>query len=167
MALSTTQFVRQPRVLGALAALVCFSLLSTAFYMEYVLYLEPCPLCMAQRVVFALFGLVGLAMAIRPRAIRRYAIIATVIALAGLALATRQLYLQSLPPELVPACAPGLYYMIESFPVLEVLSAMLTGTGDCAEVQWTFLTLSIPGWTALSFAIMAAAAAGLPWYARS
>ena len=167
MAHSTTHFIRQPRTLGVLAALVCFGLLASAFYMEYVLYLEPCPLCMAQRLVFGLFGLVGLVMAFNPTRVRTFAVLGALIGLSGLALATRQLYLQSLPPELVPACAPGLYFMIERFPLLEVLSAMLTGTGECADVQWTFLSLSIPGWTAIAFACMTAAAGALPWYARS
>ena len=169
MAPSLFHSIRHPRILGALAALVCISLLATAFYMEYVLYLEPCPLCMAQRIAFAGFGLVGLIMALTPATpnrTRAFAAAGAVFALAGLALAIRQLWLQSLPPDQIPDCAPGLYYMMQQFPLLDVLSAMLMGTGDCADVQWTFLGLSIPGWTTLVFASMAIKGALLPWYAR-
>lgn len=169
MALSLIHSIRHPRVLGALAAGICISLLCTAFYMEYVLYLEPCPLCMAQRIAFAGFALVGLVMALtpaNPARVRGFAITGAFFALAGLALATRQLWLQSLPADQVPDCAPGLYYMMAQFPFIEVLSAMLTGTGDCAEVQWRFLGLSIPGWTAVVFSVMAIKGALLPWYAR-
>lgn len=160
---------RHPRVLGLLAFAVCAALLASAFYMEYVLYLEPCPLCMAQRIAFALVGMVGLAAALTPPTPSRVRLLAGAAALAalfGLYLAGRQLWLQSLPPELVPDCAPGIYYMMQSFPLLEVISTMLSGSGDCAEVQWRWLGLSIPGWTAVAFASIALIAASIPWFVR-
>lgn len=160
---------RHPQLLGLLAFVVCAGLLGTAFYMEYVLYLEPCPLCMAQRVAFALVGLIGLAAALTPPSpgrVRALAGLAVVAALFGLYLAGRQLWLQSLPPEQVPDCAPGIYFMLESFPLFDVIATMLTGSGDCAEVQWTWLGLSIPGWTAVAFGVIALLAASIPWFVR-
>ncbi len=68
-------------------------------------------------------------------------------------LAARQLWLQSLPEDQVPACGPDIYFMIERFPLADSLQAMLMGSGNCAEVQWTFLTLSIPGWTLLFYVL--------------
>lgn len=162
--------IQQPRVLGAVAFFVCAALLAIAFYMEYVLFLEPCPLCMAQRIAFAGFGLTGLAMALVPATATRTKVFASfgvLFSLGGLALAARQLWLQSLPADQIPDCAPGLYYMIESLPFTQVLQSMLLGTGDCASVQWQFLGLSIPGWTAVAFSVMAIKAAALPWFARS
>lgn len=161
--------LRRPRVLGATAFIVCAALLAIAFYMEYVLFLEPCPLCMAQRIMFAAFGFTGLVLALvppTPRRLKVFASFGVVFSVGGLALAVRQLWLQSLPADQIPDCAPGLYYMIESFPFTEVLQAMLLGTGDCASVQWQFLGLSIPGWTAIAFGAMAIKAAALPWFAR-
>lgn len=160
---------RHPQVLGGTAFIVCSSLLAVAFYMEYVLFLEPCPLCMAQRIAFALFGLTGLVMAFnRPSQakLKLFAALGVIFAGAGLALAARQLWLQGLPEDQVPDCAPGIYYMIESFPILEVLRTMLLGSGDCAEVKWQFLGLSIPGWTAVAFSAMTLKALALPWFAR-
>ena len=81
---------------------------------------------------------------------RGYAGVMLLIALAGIGLAWRQLWLQSLPPEEVPACGPGIYYMLDRFPLGDVLASMIKGTGDCAEVQ-LFLGVSIPVWSLLAF----------------
>ena len=161
--------IRHPQILGLLAFTICGALLGTAFYMEYMWYLEPCPLCMAQRLAFAGFGLVGLIAALTPPTagrVRALSITGLAFSLLGLYLAARQLWLQSLPPDQVPDCAPGIYYMMQSFPLLEVISTMLTGSGDCAEVQWRWLGLSIPGWTAVAFASMSLKAAIMPWFVR-
>ena len=165
----STPILRHPRTLGLIAFAVCTGLLGTAFYMEYVWYLEPCPLCMAQRVAFALFGLIGLIAALTPPTaarVRAFAIAGTLAAGFGLYLAGRQLWLQSLPPDQVPDCAPGIYYMIDTFPFAEVVQTMLMGSGDCAEVQWRWLGLSIPGWTAVAFGIMTLLAASTPFWVR-
>jgi len=83
-----------------------------------------------------------------------YGVMLLVVAAMGAALSTRQLWLQGLPADEIPACGPGLSYIVENmeyFPMQEVLTMMLSGTGDCAEVQWVFLGLSIPGWTLVVF----------------
>ncbi|MCP5162111.1 MAG: disulfide bond formation protein B [Hahellaceae bacterium] len=141
--------------------LVCVGLLITAYFMQLVMGLEPCPLCMMQRLAVALVGVVALVGALlNPRAlgVRIIGAVTLLSAIAGMALSSRQLWLQHLPADKVPECGPGLEYMLEVFPLLEVIQIAIRGTGDCAEVQWTFLGLSIPGWTLLAFIAMAAVA---------
>ncbi|RRJ82463.1 disulfide bond formation protein B [Aestuariirhabdus litorea] len=142
------------RSLYLLAALCCAALIGAALVMEHLLGLEPCPLCIMQRLVVISLGVLFLIVALHNpggKGYKRYALISLLTSAGGMALAIRQLWLQSLPPEEVPACAPPLEYMLESFPLIEVLEFMLSGTGDCAEVQWVFLGLSIPGWTLVAF----------------
>ncbi|MFA0810448.1 disulfide bond formation protein B [Microbulbifer epialgicus] len=144
-----------PRITFLLVFLIVASLLGAAFYLEYVRGLEPCKLCITQRVMFLGVGLVSLiAFLHNPATIGRriYGLLVSVWALGGLYFAGRQLWLQSLPEDQVPACGPSVSYMLEAFPMADVLKALLTGDGNCAEVQWTMMGLSIPGWSALGFA---------------
>jgi len=140
-----------------LVALAAFSLLAVAFYMEYQMALEPCPLCMLQRIVFFCVGVVSLASALTSskKARKVCSWIVVVLSLIGAALAIRHLYLQSLPMDELPACLPGLSYMFEVFPWQEIMQAMVMGTGECGDVVWTLLGISIPGWTLVAFAGMA------------
>src|SRR5690606_826867 len=85
---------------------------------------------------------------------RIYGFLLALFAGTGLALAGRQLWLQSLPPDQVPACGPSVDYMLEVLPWTEVLTTAIRGTGDCAEVVWRFRGLSIPGWTAVFFSLL-------------
>ncbi|HSG89105.1 MAG TPA: disulfide bond formation protein B [Pseudomonadales bacterium] len=139
------------RSLFAAMFLAAAALLGTAFYMEYVMLLEPCPLCMMQRIWVAIAGLLALGAAIHGAGARIWSLAVAAAALIGSGFSLRQLWLQSLPPDQVPACGPGLSYMIEVFPLSEVLRAMVMGTGNCAEVTWTLLGLSIPGWVLVAF----------------
>lgn len=138
---------------GLLGVLISgFGLFLAAFYMEYVMGLVPCALCLAQRIALGLtllFAVIALLSPLWGRAIGL--LLMGFSALAGAALAGRQVWLQSLPPDQVPDCGPDIYFMLDRFPLAESLRAMLLGTGNCAEVQWTFLTLSIPQWTLLWF----------------
>lgn len=127
-------------------------LFAAAFYMEYVMGLVPCALCLAQRIALGLTLVVVLLVLVTPRWGRAIsAFVMGCIAAAGAALAARQVWLQSLPPDQVPDCGPDIYFMLDRFPLTESIRAMLLGTGNCAEVQWTFLSLSIPQWTLLWF----------------
>ncbi len=140
---------------------ICVALIGSAFYLQYVEDLEPCPMCMAQRIMVYLASIVFLlGAAHNPVHIGRriYAGVILLASLGGAGLASRQLWLQGLPEDQVPACGPDLDYMLEVFPWQEVITVMLRGTGDCAEVQWTFLSLSIPGWSLLWFTVLAALA---------
>lgn len=125
-----------------------------ALFMEHAMDLEPCPLCILQRVMVIVTGLVTLIAALHHpgvRGIRVYAIGAILAAALGAALAIRQLWLQSLPKDQVPACGPGLDYLLEVLPLTEVLNMILTGDGSCAEIAWTLFGISIPGWTLVGF----------------
>ncbi len=137
--------------------LVCAALLAVAFYMEHVMGLEPCPLCWLQRFGFMGAGLVSLVAFLHgPAAFgsRVYGFFLVLTAGAGLGVAGRQLWLQNLPADQVPACGPSVDYMLQVLPWLDVLKTALRGTGDCAEVVWRFLGLSIPGWTAVFFVLV-------------
>ncbi|WP_237059606.1 disulfide bond formation protein B [Microbulbifer sediminum] len=143
-----------PRITFLLVFLAVIFLLGAAFYLEYVRGLEPCPLCITQRVMLLGVGLVSLlAFLHNPQFIGRriYGLLVSLWALGGLYFSARQLWLQSLPSDQVPACGPGITYMIDAFPFLDVVKVLLTGDGNCAEVQWTMLGLSIPAWAAVGF----------------
>jgi disulfide bond formation protein DsbB len=123
------------------------AILFARVYLEEVLGLAACPLCMTQRVFVVLWGGIALLAALHnPTGWGRrvYAALCTLAAMAGGAIAIRHVWLQHLPPDQVPACGPSLEYMLETLPFSETLSLVLMGDGNCAEIQWTFLGLSIP-----------------------
>lgn len=147
-----------PRHLNLAGFTLCALLLLTAYYFQYALDMEPCPLCMTQRLAFYACGLLFLGAAVHHPQLtgqRIYAGLTLLFSLFGAAVASRQLWLQSLPEDQVPACGPSLDYMLEVLPWADILSVMLRGSGDCAEVQWVFLGLSIPGWSLVAFAALA------------
>ncbi len=149
-----------PRALSGLIALAAAASMSFALYLQYVDHLEPCPLCMTQRIFVGLTGVLALLATIHNPAgtgTRIYAAIGALTALIGGAFSARHVWLQMLPPEQVPACGPSLGYMLETLPLGETLTIMLTGDGNCAEELWSFLGLSIPAWTLLVFAAFLAA----------
>lgn len=146
------------RVAFALGFLFCAGLLGWAFWLQYGEGLEPCPLCMFQRLVFVVIGLVFLAGTFhQPGRVGAwiYAFLLLVASGAGAALAGRQVWLQSLPKDQVPACGMGLSYMLDTMPFTDVIRRVLEGTGECAEKAWVFLGLSIAGWTLAIFVAIA------------
>jgi disulfide bond formation protein DsbB len=129
-------------------------LISVALYMQYVMELIPCALCMTQRVFVIAVGVVALlAWLHQPSAkgLRIYASIGMLMAIIGGAFSSRHIWLQSLPEDLAPACGPSLSYLMETVPFLEALKVLLQGDGNCAESVWSFLGLTIPGWTLVAF----------------
>jgi disulfide bond formation protein DsbB len=147
-----------------LGFVVCAGLLAFAYYLQYVQDLEPCPLCILQRVAVAAMGLVFLIAAFHnPGRIGAtvYAVLLTIIGGAGAALAARQVWLQSLPKDQVPACGMSLNYMLDTLPLAETLKKVFEGSGECAEKAWVFLHLSIAGWTLVFFIAMIAASVAL------
>jgi disulfide bond formation protein DsbB len=141
---------RQGNLLGFA---VCVGLLGYAYYAQVVLHLDPCPLCIFQRVgVFALGIVFLMAAAHDPvgRFRRLYALLLALSALAAIGVAARQLYIQSLPPGSVPACGASLDFMLKIFSLSEVLVKVLTGSGECARVTWRFLGLAMPGWVLIA-----------------
>jgi protein dithiol:quinone oxidoreductase len=137
----------------------CAGLLAYAYFAQFVLHLEPCPLCIFQRVGVFAIGLVFLIAAAHDPVSwgrRVYAALLALSALATSGVAVRQLYIQSLPEGSVPACGASLDFMLKVFSLSEVLVKVLTGSGECAKVTWRFLGLAMPGWV-----LIAAAALGI------
>ena len=152
------------RIAYLLGFLVCAALIGWALWLQYGEGLDPCPLFMFQRVCVMAVGIVFLIAAIhnpsRPGA-ALYALLTLVIAGAGAAFAGRQIWLQALPKDQVPACGMGLSYMMDTLPFMDVIGKVLQGSGECAEKAWVFLGLSIAGWTLVFFAAMIVAAIAL------
>ncbi|HBX26776.1 MAG TPA: disulfide bond formation protein B [Gammaproteobacteria bacterium] len=142
--------------IALVTALMCAMLLSVALYLEFVSGLVPCALCLAQRVMFGLIG-IGCLLYLLPFYGSRliFGLLSFVSSGLGVWLASRQLWLQSLPEDQVPACGPDIYFILERLPIFDSLKAMFFGSGNCAEVQWIFLNLSIPGWTLLFYVFTA------------
>ncbi len=143
-----------PRLMFLLAFIASLLIMGGALYLEHVVGLEPCPLCMVQRVAVIGFGLVCLLAALHgPSRLgqRVYAVLALLSAAGGAAMAGRQIWLQGVPPDELPACLPSLDYMLEALPFLETLRLLLHGTADCAKISWTLFGMSIPEWSLLAF----------------
>lgn len=135
-------------------ALACAGLMAYALYAQHGLGLEPCPLCILQRVAVIATGLVFLVAAVHGPAGRGrwvYAGLAFLAAAIGAGIASHHVWLQSLPADQVPACGPGFDYMMEAFPLGQALRMIFAGSGECAEVDWTLLGLSMPVWTLIGF----------------
>jgi disulfide bond formation protein DsbB len=142
------------RPLFLAAFLICAVLIATALTMQYALKLEPCPLCIFQRVFVIALGAIALVAAIHdPRLAGRrvYGVLIVVFGVLGMIVAGRHVWLQNLPADQVPECGPGLEYMLNAFPLTEALSLVFRGSGEGADVQWVFLGLTIPGWTLVIF----------------
>jgi len=152
------------RLAYLLGFVVCAALMGWALWLQYGMGIEPCPLCAFQRIAVSVIGLVFLAAFIHnPRDLGAaiYAGLVLVAAGGGGAVAARHVWLQSLPPDQVPACGMGLSYMMESLPLLDVLKKVYAGSGECAEKGWEFLGLAIPGWTFVFFIAMTVVAFAL------
>jgi disulfide bond formation protein DsbB len=147
-----------PRKLFALSAAACGLLLACGFYLQYFQDQEPCPLCQVQRGFY--FGLLlvfaaGAVHGTRAVGNRVYSIFALALAAGGAAVAGRHVWLQHLPPDQVPACGPDLYFMLENLPLARTLEKLFKGSGQCAEVNWRFLSLSIAEWSLVWFVLFA------------
>lgn len=132
----------------------CAGLMGFALYAQYRLYLDPCPLCVFQRMAVIGIGILFLIAALhRPAGwgSRVYALMLGIVAAGGASVAARHLWLQSLPADEVPTCGPGFNYIMDSFPLAEALGMIFRGSGECAEIHWQFLGLSMPGWTLTCF----------------
>lgn len=139
-------------------AVICAGAMGFALYLQYVEGLEPCPMCVFQRVAMIACGVIMLlAAVVGPQGWGRwaYAVAAAMAAGAGGGVAARHVWLQSLPPDQVPACGPALDYLMDVMPVFEVVQTVLRGDGNCAIIDWSFLGLSLPGWTLVGFVALA------------
>ena len=154
----------------ALGFLACAGGMAFALYLEHFRGLEPCPLCVFQRIAMIGTGVVflcGAILAPRGRGGRwGFAGLAALTALGGIGLAARHLWLQSLPPDQVPACGPTLQYLLDMLPFQEVVQVVLKGDGECAKINGVFLGLSIPGWTLIAFSGLTLLALAAPALAK-
>lgn len=146
------------RPLFGLLVVTCVVAMGFAvLFLQQTLQLQPCPLCVTQRVFVILVGVFALlAFLHNPSGWGRrvYALLCLLAAAGGAAVAGRHVWLQSLPEDLAPACGPSLGYMLETFPLSETIQLVLMGDGNCAETVWTFMGLSIPAQTLILFIVL-------------
>lgn len=138
-------------------ALFAGGLMGFGLYLQYVKHQDPCPLCMVQRVVFiAILAVFAIAALHGPKRLgqRVYAVLIGLLSLSGVGVAARHIWIQNLPKDQVPACGPGLEYMLETMPMSDVLRQLMHGSGECAEKGWTFLALGIPEWSLLCYLVL-------------
>lgn len=138
----------------------CLALLGYAYYAQFVLHLEPCPLCIFQRVALialAFVFLLAFAFSKEGRSRLVFAGLIDLVALIGAAIAGWHVWIQNLPPEQVPECGPGLEYMLDVFPLTDTIRMVFTGSGECANVDWSLLGLSMPAWVLIAFIGLGAA----------
>lgn len=148
------------RVLFLFVFLACIGLMGFGLYLQHFEHLEPCPLCILQRIAFiAIGGTASLAAIHNPgkRGWTLYGGLLALLALCGGGVAAWQVWLQHLPPGQIPECGPGLDYMLDALPLSKILPLIFKGSGECAEVTWTFLELSIAQWALGWFILFALA----------
>jgi protein dithiol:quinone oxidoreductase len=137
------------RLINIAGFLICAGLIAYALYAQFELGLDPCPLCIFQRIGIAALGVVFLIAALHhPQRFgdRIYALLIALAAAATIAVAARQLYIQHLPPGAIPSCGAPLSVMLKFMPLTTVIRRVLTGSGECGVVNWTFLGLAMPAW---------------------
>ena len=159
-----------PRLGYAAGFLVCAGLMGSALYLQYYEYQDPCPLCLLQRVVYIVLMALFLVAALHgPGRVGAtvYGGLLFVVAAIGAVIATRHVWLQHLPKDRVPECGPGLEYILRKFSLTRALEKVLTGSGECAEAGWTFLGLTIAGWSLVWFVLLGAFALYLLWLGRA
>lgn len=162
MLIRAETLLNTPRTVYGVIFAACVALIATAYYMEYVEGLYPCPLCMVQRLFYVAVGVVallGLVHGARGLLNKLNALLLLLLAGGGAAVAGRQVWLQSLPADQVPACGADFDFIVANFPLLKAVETLWAGSGDCAEVQWQFLGLSIAGWSLVWFSIFLVLAA--------
>jgi disulfide bond formation protein DsbB len=154
------------RQLNLLGFLICVLLLAYAYFEQFHAGLEPCPLCIFQRIAVILLGLAFLAAGLHhPRGwgTRVYSVLIGIFALGGLVASGRHVWIQHLPPGKAPACGPGLGYLLKVFPLKDALVQAFNGSGECAVVNWQFLGLSMPEWVFLWFVFLGIAGIWVNW----
>ncbi len=145
------------RLVNLAGFLACAGMTAYALYAQFQLYLDPCPLCIFQRVAVIGLGIVFLLATLHnPSAWgnRVYVALLALVTAGGVAVAGRHVWLQNIPPDDVPSCGPGLGYMLDNFPLGDALRMAFTGSGECAEIHWQLLGLSMPAWVLIAVATL-------------
>ncbi len=157
------------RWLSLAGFVACAGGMAFALYLEHFRHYEPCPMCILQRIAMIAAGGVFLVGALHgPRGAARwvYAAISGLASMGGAGVAARHVWLQSLPPDQVPACGPTLDYLLDMLPVMEVVTMVLKGDGNCAKIDAAWLGISLPGWTLIAFVGLTVYAFAMPALAR-
>jgi len=138
---------------------ICAGLILFAMYLQHVMNLEPCPLCILQRYAFVMVGIVALIAAKHDpqwSGRRVYGVLMVLVAGLGAGVAARHVWLEHNPPQIFD-CGADLGFMVNAFPLAEALPMIFRGSGDCTEVPWRFLDLSISEWALIWFLIFVVA----------
>ena len=157
---------RTGNLLGLLA---CVALIGYALYAQYGMGLEPCPLCILQRVAVIAAGVLFLLAFLHnpaDRGARVYGVLIDITALAGIAVAARQMWIIAQPPGAVAECGASLDYMMAVLPWHEVLAKVLTGSGECAKVDWQFLGLNMPTWVLMALVVIGTWGLAVNWFGK-
>lgn len=151
-----TYFDAMPRRVLALVAMACVAMLAFGLYLQHVVGLEPCPMCIVQRYALVLVALVAGVTAIAKSRGLLMAGSGVMVLLAGFGafVAARQSFLQWYPPE-IASCGRDFYGMIETFPLKRAIPMIFKGSGDCTKIDWTFLGGSIANWSFVCFVVIA------------
>jgi disulfide bond formation protein DsbB len=161
----------KPNIRRTYFGLFAFSLflLAASFILQYGFHLQPCPLCIiARMVVIALAILFGIMLIHRPQkcGIQIYSVLGFILSFIGILITGRHMWIIHLPPSDMPSCSPGFNYLIETFPLKEVLMIILKSSGECAENNHVFMGLLLPEWTLLAFVALAIGCVFLWWQSR-
>lgn len=146
------------RTINLASFFICCGLIAFAYYLEIKLNLQPCPLCILERFIFGFLALIFLLATWHnpgEKGQKIYGSITLVFAIIGMLFAGRHLWLQGQPSALGEICVPGVSYLLKTLPLSEAIKTMFLGSSECGKVQWTFLGLSIPGWTFLFYDVFA------------
>ena len=145
------------RQINLVIFLIVGSLLGYAAYSMKILGLEPCTLCITQQFFYCLIGISSFVSFLQNPGVTIstvYSFFISLFAIAGIWISGRQIWLQGLPEDEVPLCGPPLEYIIDVFPFADVLNALFMGDGNCAEIPWQFLGLSMAGWSFIWFLVI-------------
>ncbi len=145
---------------------ISHELIIAAYYFQFIDNLEPCPLCIFQRLVFAAMALLFLLAAVHnPKANgqKYYNLSTLLVTLVGVYIAANHVWLQHLPADQVPTCGPGLNYLLDTLPLGEALDHVLRGSGECAKVSWRMLGFSMPEITLFIYSLFALFLARASW----
>lgn len=157
---------RTGNLLGLMA---CIGLMGYALYVQYGVGLEPCPLCILQRVAVMSAGVLFLAAFVHDpadRGARIYGVLIDLAALGGILIAARHMWIIAQPPGTVAECGASLDYMMDVLPLHEVLGKVLTGSGECAKIDWQFLGLNMPTWVLISLVGVGTWGLAVNWIGR-
>lgn len=136
------------RMLATLLTIASIVGMSFAYYLQKVVGLDPCPLCIFQRVGLIGMGIFAFLATVfnpkKPSLRLGFMLLCLISILWSVGVAGRHVWLQSLPPDEVPACGPGLNYWMDTLPIAQVFKEVFTGSGECAVIDWTLLGFSLP-----------------------